>query len=110
MTAKRWAILDDAGIVVNVILIDDPVPAGYHPGYGRWLVYQGPAPAPTSVASGIPWLNKTPTLPLQIGDFMNANTGQVFRYVPSQIQQVDPEGNPITVSSAPSVVLKKAGT
>jgi hypothetical protein len=105
--AVRWAVLGDNGQVVNVIMIDDPMPPEYDPGYGTWLV---PPAGATYTTSGVPVLNKTPSQLPQIGDVMNINTGAVFRYVPQQIVQLDPEGNPVTVSSAPQVVLKKAGT
>src|SRR5262245_23908619 len=89
---RRYAILDINGLCVNVVLVNDPMPTNYWPGYGFYLVDQGavppitPDPGPTISTL----LNTPPVAPnrrIQIGDVMIINTGTVFSYVPQQIVQ-----------------------
>lgn len=105
MTAKRYAILNKNGVCVNVILIDDPVPANYYPGYGAYMVcLQG---TPDIVrGSGLPVVTVTPDKPLSIGDTINLETGVVTKFVSQSIQHNDGRGI-LTARSAPSVRIIK---
>lgn len=118
MTVRKWAVIDASNVVVNVILVGDPMPANYWPGYGMFLCYQGPAdPKEADSAhtdsSRLQMFPRTPTFggvtpyyKLGIGDVISAVNGTVFRFVPNLIQQEQPDGTTIQVSSAPSVTLK----
>lgn len=118
MTVRRWAVIDGNNIVVNTILIEDPMPANYWPGYGKYLLYQGPATKGEADSSftfssqlqqhpkQATFGGVTPFYGCNIGDFVNLSTGVVLRFVPNQIQQLQPDGSTVTVSSAPSVKLK----
>jgi|SRR5262245_7550286 len=107
VNTRRYAILDVNGLCVNVVLVDDPMPTNYWPGYGFYLVDQGavppiqPDPGPTiSTLLNVPGV--TPNKKIQIGDVMVINTGTVFSYVPNLITQ---DGQ--TVSSAPDIKISK---
>ena len=101
MASKRYAVLDNSGLCVNVILVDDPMPQNYWPGYGYYLVYTGLPPKPTITTKlNVPAV--TPNRMIQIGDVMSLSNGTVFSFVPSLITQ---DGQ--TVSSAPAVVMSK---
>jgi hypothetical protein len=106
MAAKHYAIFNGANQCINVVLVDDPLPAKYWPGYGAFMLCLDGTPD-LSAGSGIPVISVTPSQRPQIGDVIIPGSGTVFRYAPQQIQQLDQQGNPITVSSAPQVVLKK---
>lgn len=99
--SKRYAVLNKNGVVVNHILIDDPMPKDYYPGYGQYLICLSGTPD-LKTPSGLQALQITPSMPPQIGDVINVGTGQVFRFVPGLIVQTG-----ITVSSAPDVKLEK---
>lgn len=113
MTVRRWAVIDASNVVVNVILVNDPMPANYWPGYGMFLCYQGPgnpqeADSSFTYSSLLSQFPRTPTFGgvtpfyrMGIGDVISAVNGTVFRFVPNLITQ---DGQ--TVSSAPSVKLK----
>jgi hypothetical protein len=96
MSAKRYAILDANSLVVNCVLISDPLPKGYWPGYGKYLL---PLElVDTSNGGGgldIIKFDKWPIIP-QIGDTVNLTTGEVTKFVP--VVTVDG-------ASAPSVKL-----
>lgn len=94
------------------------MPTNYWPGYGKFLVYQGPVnpSEPDSAftySSKLALFPKTPTFggvtpyyKMGIGDVISPFNGVIFRFVPNLIHQLDDDGNDIVVSSAPSVVLK----
>lgn len=105
MATKRYAVLDSDNIVVNIILVDDPLPKKYWPGYGaKMICLSGSATNPDDC--GIPVLSITPTAP-QIGDTINVGNAAVTKFVPTSLTQKDYAGNNITTSSAPKVRLKK---
>lgn len=81
---KRYAILDKIGVCINSVLIDDPMPANYWPGYGAFLL---PLEAVTKSTGGtLAVLSITPDKTVQIGDSVNLKTGAVTEYVaPSDI-------------------------
>jgi hypothetical protein len=105
---RRYAILDVNGRCVNVVLVDDPMPADYWPGYGYYIVDQGSIPPITPdtepiIASSVLIVpSAKPNRKIQIGDVMVINSGTVFSYVPDLIVQ---DGE--TVSSAPDVDISK---
>lgn len=43
MSVRRMAVLDENGVSVNTILVDERASGSYHPGYGVKLVDLGPA-------------------------------------------------------------------
>ena len=113
MTTRKYAVIDASNVVVNVILVNDPMPTNYWPGYGMFLCYQGPA-NPQEANSAFTYSSllaqfpRTPTFGgvtpyfrLGIGDVVSIFNGTVFRFVPSLIVQ-----DGVTVSSAPEVQLK----
>jgi hypothetical protein len=96
----RYAVLDANGVVVNHILIDDPLPAKYWPGYGAALVPLEEADVSQGAALDIHVL-KIIDIP-QIGDTLDVDTGELTKFVPEIKQDVDDKGEPISVASAPS--------
>ena len=103
MMGKRYAVLDANGVVVNHILIDDPLPAKYWPGYGNTLVPLEPVDATAGASLDVVKLKIT-TIP-QIGDTLNIDTGAITKFQPKIEQVTDEKGDTIDVSSAPVVKL-----
>lgn len=83
MSGKRYAVLDKDGKVVNHILIADPLPKGYWPGYGAHLVPCEPVSF-SKGGAGLDILNFNYTLTNcpQIGDTVNKQTGAITKFVP----------------------------
>lgn len=84
-----YAVLDANGVKLNGILIDSPYPTGYYPGYGAYLTYEGPDPAPPvpddqQVTPKMFYLAVRPSQWMNIGDTMDINTGQVTPAVTDQ--------------------------
>lgn len=105
MAIKRYAVLDGNNKVVNHILIDDPLPKGYWPGYGKTLVPLEPVTTSKGGAGlDVVVFDKMPVIP-QIGDTIDLATGTVTKFVPQIITQKDFDGTDIQVASAPSVKL-----
>lgn len=98
-TAKHYAVFNLSNVCVNVILVDDPMPSHYWPGYGAYMLCLDGTPD-LSQGSGIEVISVTPSQRPQIGDVIIKATGTVFRYVPNLVVQ---DGQ--TVSSAPQVKL-----
>jgi hypothetical protein len=104
----RYAVLDANGVVVNHILIDDPLPAKYWPGYGAALVPLEEADVSQGAALDVHVL-KIIDIP-QIGDTLDVNTGELTKFVPELLPHIDEkgdpvldkEGNPAFVSAAPA--------
>lgn len=107
MATKLYAVINTSNQVVNVILVNEPMPAKYWPGYGAALLSIDGV-APTGGPAGITVHSRSWSQRPQIGDVVNTATGTVLRYVPSTFSQVNPNtGQSITVSSAPQVILQK---
>jgi hypothetical protein len=101
----RYAVLDKDGKVINHILIRDPMPKGYYPGYGAKLVPLEPASFSNGGAGlDVVTFDKMPVIP-QIGDTLNLETGVVTKFVPQTITAKDDKGANIQVASAPVVKL-----
>lgn len=85
MSALTYLVLDDAGLVLNAILVDDPYPQEYWPGYGRYITcaYEQPDPTPPAnldIRVGdrpFSYLTVRPTSRCWIGDTMDIATGAV---------------------------------
>lgn len=85
MSALRYCLLDATGLVINVILVDDPYPQDYWPGYGRYITCAFGEPDPTppdnlDIRTGdnpFTYLTVRPTSRCEIGDTMNVATGEV---------------------------------
>lgn len=106
MASRRYAVLDENGVCVNVVMIDEPIAMDYKLQYGHYLV--DVSPSPPLMRADIPTPTKPPNKPLAIGDTMNVTSGNVTKFVPQMIQSTDPAtGLPMTVASAPQVVLRK---
>lgn len=105
MASKRYAVLDANNVVVNHVLIDDPMPKGYWPGYGKTLV---PCESVDTRNGGagldLVRFNYTPANCPRIGDTVNLITGVITRFVPQVI--VDPRTG-ANVSTSPSVRLAR---
>jgi hypothetical protein len=104
MAAKRYAVLDGSNKVVNHILVDDPLPVGYWPGYGKTLVPLEPVTIAKGAALDIVKFDKWPVLP-QIGDTVDLATGVVTKFVPEIVTEKDADGADIEVASAPVVKI-----
>lgn len=104
--AKRYAVTDKGGKVVNHILLDDPLPKGYWPGYGAYLLPLEPVDTKDGGAAlDVINFDKWPVLP-QIGDTIDLNTGEVTKFVPTLVAvPTDDKGGTMTVASAPQVKL-----
>jgi hypothetical protein len=103
MSGKRFAVLDANGVVVNHILVDDPLPAKYWPGYGKTLVPLEACDCSAGAALDIVKLKIT-EVP-QIGDTLNLETGTITKFQPKIETIKDENGDDIQVASAPIVKL-----
>jgi hypothetical protein len=105
MSGKRYAVLDANGVVVNHILIKDPLPAGYWPGYGAALVPLENVTFDVEGARLPVHVLKIADIP-QIGDTLDVNTGELTKFVPEikqeEITKEDGSKETIDVASAPS--------
>jgi hypothetical protein len=113
MAAKRYVVLNASNKVINSILIDDPIPKGYWPGYGKTLVPLEPVTFTKGGAGlDIVVFDKWPVVP-QIGDTIDLTTGTVTKFVAPITGQKDEKGDPVLdekgnlvmVASAPIVKL-----
>lgn len=82
--SKRYAVLDKNGVVVNHILVDDPLPAKYWPGYGATLVPLEACDCSAGAALNIVKLKIT-EIP-QIGDTVDLSTGTVIKFAPALVE------------------------
>jgi hypothetical protein len=81
----RYAVLDANGVKLNGILVDDPYPQPYWPGYGRYITCEFGEADPTPPQSldirggdrPFTYLLVRPTATFSIGDTMNLETGEV---------------------------------
>lgn len=94
----RYVVLDENGGYLNTILIAAPFPDNYHPGYGRYLAYAGPDPAPPEpgnpeVAPKLTLLNVRPLTPMSIGCHMNIDTGEVTYPPTLALPEEEPAGD-----------------
>jgi hypothetical protein len=107
MSGKRYAVLDANGVVVNHILIKDPLPAKYWPGYGAALVPLEDCNVSAGAALDVHVL-KIKEIP-QIGDTLDVDTGTLTKFVPEikdeEIEKEDGSKETIQVASAPLVKL-----
>jgi hypothetical protein len=98
MTALRYAVLDQNGVKLNGILVNDPYPQEYWPGYGRYITCEFGEPDPTPPANlnirtgdrPFSYLTVRPLAPMNIGDTMNLATGEVTP-APAPEPQPEPE-------------------
>lgn len=97
MTGKRYAVLDANNVVVNHILIKDPLPAKYYPGYGKTLVPLEECDVSAGASLDVVKL-KIAAIP-QIGDTLDLNTGTITKFEP--VLKQDPKSGEMT-SSAPA--------
>lgn len=85
MATKRFAVTDDAGRVVNVILMDDEkYPVNWYPGYGRYAIPLEDAKAPSDPLhpSKISFLPLTVSGSAAINDMIDLETGAVTYHTP----------------------------
>lgn len=103
MSALRYAVLDANGVKVNGILVDDPYPQAYWPGYGRYITCEFGEPDPTppdnlDIRTGdrpFSFLAVRPTARFNIGDTMNLTTGEITPApVPDPVPEPEPEPEP----------------
>lgn len=95
----RYAVLDANGVKVNGILVDDPYPSDYWPGYGRYITAEYGEPDPTppenldirTGARPFSFLTVRPAAPFNIGDTMDLATGAI---TPAPIPDFVPEVPP----------------
>ena len=98
MTALRYAVLDASGVKLNGILVSDPYPQDYWPGYGRYIVCECGEPDPVppeclDIRVGNRPFSYLPVRPLElfnIGDTMDLTTGAIT-FAPPPEPQPEPE-------------------
>lgn len=96
MNALRYCLLDTNGLVINIILVNDPYPQDYWPGYGRYITCAFSEPDPTPPANlniragerPFDYLTVRPVSRCEIGDTVNIVTGEV---TPAPIPDPMPE-------------------
>jgi hypothetical protein len=103
MAGRRYAVLDANNVVVNHILVADPLPAKYWPGYGKTLVPLEAVDATNPAALDVVIL-KIADIP-QIGDTLDLKTGAITRFVPTIETYQDEKGDDYLAASAPMVKL-----
>ena len=95
-TALRYAVLDAAGVKLNGILVNDPYPQDYWPGYGRYITCEYGEPDPTppenlDIRVGdrpFSYLTVRPAGRFNIGDTMDLTTGAI---TPAPQPEPEPE-------------------
>jgi len=83
--ALRYAVLDENGVKLNGIMVDNPYPQDYWPGYGRYITceFDEPNPIPPDnldIRTGdrpFSYLLVRPNAQMNIGDTMDLATGNV---------------------------------
>lgn len=96
MTSLRYAVLNASGVKINGILVADPYPADYWPGYGRYIVCEHGEPDPVppdclDIRDGdrpFSYLTIRPQGPFGNGDTMDLETGAIT-YAPPEAPQPD---------------------
>lgn len=95
--ALRYAVLDENGVKLNGIMVDNPYPQDYWPGYGRYITceFNEPNPIPPynlDIRTGdrpFSYLLVRPNAQMNIGDTMDLATGNV---TPTPQPEPPPEG------------------
>ena len=101
MAGKIYGIFDANGVMVNRVVLEEPLPRMYWPGYGRYYYdLSGTEAAP--IRFQLTKLPHRPTAYPQIGDKVDLVTGVVTKFVP----RIYDQGDGTMVASAPVVVLK----
>lgn len=85
----RYAVLDENGVKINGILVNDPYPQDYWPGYGRYITCEFGETDPTTpeileIRTGdkpFTYLLVRPDARFDIGDSMDISTGNVTLYI-----------------------------
>lgn len=93
--ALRYAVLDENGVKLNGILVDDPYPQEYWPGYGRYITCEHGEPDPTPPANlniregdrPFSYINVRPQAQFSIGDTMDLATGAITYAPPPEPPQ-----------------------
>ena len=83
--ALRYAVLDAAGVKINGILVDDPYPQSYWPGYGRYITceFEESDPSPPENVyirtddRPFTYITVRPKKVFNIGDTMDLDTGEI---------------------------------
>ena len=89
----RYAVLDANGVKLNGIIVDDPYPQNYWPGYGRYITCEFGEPDPTppanlDIRTEFTYLMVRPQAQFSIGDTMNLETGEI---TPAPQPEPEPE-------------------
>lgn len=92
MSVLRYSVLDENGIKINSILVRDPYPENYWPGYGRYITCDSDQIAPTppenleikSDSNLFTYLIIRPNIAFDMGDSMNVETGEVTKKIEEQ--------------------------
>lgn len=115
MGVRRYGVFDENGVKINTILISDPMPKDYWPGYGAYLRDEGNAD-PTQGDKG-PDLTNAPALPMlpvdvservEIGDSVDLVTATVTKFEPQIVAAMDEKGEPVVDEKGEAVTVALA--
>lgn len=104
---KRYAVLDKNGLVLNQIMLADPLRPGFYPGYGAALVPLEDADVSAGCKLDVHVMKVDPRQMPEVGDTLDLKTGKLTKAVPIVTQTTNELDEVITVLRIDTPVLKR---